>query len=706
MLNELKDLSRSLKEAGIVQQDWHPFFDTCVKSARELPKGQNSNTKRTRKASGYLTYKIFLGKEGRITDFVGISPDEDISDTRKWKQNNNNGFSFPAFNISSLLKLNNSEAMKVILSFKRAKANDEIDWAAEIAKVINESSTTWTDAEYNRINRCLSEVPDDILNQLGEVPDQYKSIVQLCHRAKMLSAETLHNDLKTLIIQNIKNGQRDSGLMDLLFSAEGNKKIQLICDLNDWREVAEYPPNNKTTQSWMNNRFISYSELTRKTKPGPHSTKDAFNEDPSGANEKFPSVKLPVLDKVILRSMFKDKPCQRRYGMIESESFLVGDKAKKEMKRALDWLGGYGGKERKDKTWCNITGKVDKASLLFAYPTKKPDMAPELAGLMGGEEGNANDPDGTSFSAIAARVTQTLRGIQLETSDNEVRIFVLAKMDKARTKVVVSRRFTADHTIKSAKQWQEGCSNIPNIKIKQFENGTPTWKDCSVPFPAEVVWCLNTVWKGRGTYAERVHGFSMNDALSLLLDYGEESRSMDAIIRNCSSHLLAIGQATASGKVFEMPRKYIKYTKQSLLLPSILGILLYKLEHMKGGYMSSPAFLVGRIMNFADKLHLKYCEEERKSVPSQLIGNALMPTALDEPVKALSIMSQRILPYQSWANRLQGDMEYVGLVKYFLAQIGQLCDTLQGLDLPDQCSDVDKAQMLLGYLAWSEKKEN
>jgi hypothetical protein len=110
-------------------------------------------------------------------------------------------------------------------------------------------------------------------------------------------------------------------------------------------------------------------------------------------------------------------------------------------------------------------------------------------------------------------------------------------------------------------------------------------------------------------------------------------------------------------------------------------------------------------MSFADKLHLKYCEEERKSIPSQLIGNALMPTALNEPIKALSIMSQRILPYQSWAYRLQGDKEYVGLVKYFLAQIGQLCDKLQQLDLPEQCREAEKAQMLLGYLAWSEKSE-
>lgn len=158
MLNELRDLSQSLKEAGIVEQDWHPFFDTCVKNARVLQKEQDSNMKRPKKTSGYLTYRIFLGKGGVITAFAGIPPDEDITDTRKWKQNNNNGFSFPAFNVSPLFKPNKPDDFKILSNYKKTKRDEAIDWTAEIVRIISDSTPVWTKSEYNRINRCLKEV--------------------------------------------------------------------------------------------------------------------------------------------------------------------------------------------------------------------------------------------------------------------------------------------------------------------------------------------------------------------------------------------------------------------------------------------------------------------------------------------------------------------------------------------------------------------
>ena len=120
--------------------------------------------------------------------------------------------------------------------------------------------------------------------------------------------------------------------------------------------------------------------------------------------------------------------------------------------------------------------------------------------------------------------------------------------------------------------------------------------------------------------------------------------------------------------------------------------------------MHSPAFLVGRLMNLTDRLHMKYCEHVRdNSFPPQLVGNALMATALEQPLKGLELLSQRILPYQAWAMTLKGEGQDIGLVKYFLAQIGEVCNNLEKLELPPQCSSAEKAQMLLGYLAWQEK---
>ena len=148
-----------------------------------------------------------------------------------------------------------------------------------------------------------------------------------------------------------------------------------------------------------------------------------------------------------------------------------------------------------------------------------------------------------------------------------------------------------------------------------------------------------------------------------------------------------------------------KYGKQALLLPSIFGLFLAKLGRLKGDYMKGPPFLVGRLLSLADQLHVQYCQGVRKGqVPPQLVGNALVTTAMDSPVRAVALIWQRIKPYHAWAQTVQGGDE-VRLAKWLLGELGRVSNAMQDLVLPTQCSDADKAEMLLGYLARSEKSE-
>lgn len=683
MLNELRDLARSLLTSGVEFTDWHPNFKKCPKSG--------------------MTCFIYLNEQGDIEDISFPEPDFDITTVRKWEKAN--GCSFPAFNVPSLYKTQNDETASEVNQFKRDLKRGNPIASEVLNKVMENCVSNWDSTALSSVNRCLTRATSEIEEQLGTIPAEYSSINKLLQRAKRFNAEVFYQQLNNQLLQKV-DLNINTDILDMLFQTSNTgKKFQIVFEIRDWTAIgSSYPPNNLNVQRWMNDRMIHFSSENRTSGT---IDKDAFNESADGWEEKLPSVRMPRLGNVILRAMSSESPCQNRYGLVDAFSFPIGASGRQEMKGSLEWLSA---ETRERKTWVDLTGKVaikkvDKATVLFAYPTQKPETEPELAGLMGGIEEDVADPDGATFSAIASRVTQTLRGISTGVSDNEVRIFVLAKMDKARTKVLASRRYTAEHTIKSAEQWQAGCRNIPNIKIRQFENKTPMWKECLVPFPAEVVWCLNTAWIRQGTYAERVHGFSINDALSLLLDEGNEVkrlslRAIDAIVRNCASLLLAIGQENTCFLVFKMNKKY---EKQALLLPSILGLLLYKNGIEKGGFMNSSAYLVGRLLSLVDDLHLKYCQHVRKgSIPPQLVGNALMPTALEAPERALSMLSQRIPPYQAWAKTLSDSEQDVGLVKYFLKQIGEVSNQLKEAGLSPTCLDTDKAQMLLGYLSRSE----
>jgi hypothetical protein len=681
MLNELKDLSRSLIASGVELPDWHPNFEKCPKAG--------------------ITCFINITNKAEIS-ISFPEPNFDVRTIRKWEKAN--GCSFPAFNVPPLFRSTDDELVKEINALKKIMQKGKPIESAKVNEFISSCLINWDKNALTKNHLCLSRAIAEIEDQLSDIPLQYSAIKKLFERAKGLDPKEFHQKLKQQILKRL-NESRNLSLIDMLFqTGKTARQFQLVFEINDWAAIgASYPANHPVVQKWMNDRMIHFSNANRTSGT---KDKDAFNGISDGWEEKLPSVRMPILGNVILRAMSSESPCQSRYGMMDAFSFPVGASIRKEMKGSLEWLSD---ETRKRKTWIDLTKTVDNATILFAYPTQRPEIEPELAGLMGGSEVAVENPDGATFSAIASRVTRTLRGISTGVSGNEVRIFVLAKRPgDARTKVVVSRRYTAEHTIKSAEQWQAGCRNIPNIKIRQFEEKTPMWKECLVPFPAEVVWCLNTSWTRQGTYAERVYGFSINDALSLLLDEGNEVKrfsqlAIDAIVRNCASLFLAIGQENTCCLVFKMNKKY---EKQALLLPSILGLLLYKNGIEKGGFMNSPAYLVGRFLSLADDLHLKYCQQVRKgSIPPQLVGNALMPTALEMPEKALSMLSQRIIPYQAWAKTLSGDEKNVGLVKHFLKQIGEVSHQLKEAGLSPSCSDTDKAQMLLGYLAWSEKSE-
>jgi hypothetical protein len=288
-----------------------------------------------------------------------------------------------------------------------------------------------------------------------------------------------------------------------------------------------------------------------------------------------------------------------------------------------------------------------------------------------------------------------------------VNVLVLAKADKARTKIVLRSDFTATRLIESAQRWVEGGRNIPDIAYAQTKSPKLQLKP-AIPHPAQVISLLKNVWPRDCSRSQKVKGVRIADGLGLLIERGaEERRTANLLLRFAIRHsfplLSYIGHAQhrRDGK----PKIDKNKVRQANSLFGLLGLLLFKLEYQKGDYMHGAPFLIGRLLALADTLHYEYCSHVReKSFPPQLIGNALIPAALDNPGSGLARLFERLRVYQAWAKTAQG--ENVGLAKWVIGQLGKTAEELSRLDLPGRCGDAAKAQMMLGYLAWMKYEKD
>ena len=145
---------------------------------------------------------------------------------------------------------------------------------------------------------------------------------------------------------------------------------------------------------------------------------------------------------------------------------------------------------------------------------------------------------------------------------------------------------------------------------------------------------------------------------------------------------------------------------------ALMGLLLYSERIGKEKYMESLPYLYGQLLKAADELHALYCKVVRNGeVPPQLVGSTLFQSAAEAPIRNLNILSQRIMPYYSWAKsyRLKGSME-VGKESWRAGWLYRICeqtmDKLQNSWAPrTRFSDEEKAQLFIGYLAAFPKKE-
>lgn len=127
--------------------------------------------------------------------------------------------------------------------------------------------------------------------------------------------------------------------------------------------------------------------------------------------------------------------------------------------------------------------------------------------------------------------------------------------------------------------------------------------------------------------------------------------------------------------------------------------------------MLDVPFNVGQFLKLADMLHKQYCVQvrnggdEKKPLPTQLMGNEMLAIASENPVEGLIRLRDRMKIYLAWADTTTS--ENAGLAKWILARLSEVSLKISTNKLSETFSSAEQAQVLLGYLAVIpyEKKE-
>jgi hypothetical protein len=179
---------------------------------------------------------------------------------------------------------------------------------------------------------------------------------------------------------------------------------------------------------------------------------------------------------------------------------------------------------------------------------------------------------------------------------------------------------------------------------------------------------------------------------------------LDLTVRRIGPLLVGVNAAFHSGEKEQIEKFKRPAREAALRALALLGILLDGLDRKKEEYMNETAFQLGRLLALADTLHREYCVRVRKgSIPPQLIGNALMAAAADNPEEAIDRLRERMNIYQAWAMKSSGE-EY-RLAKWAVGQMGNICHAIKR-PLPNRTDQTFRAELFLGYMARSPKEND
>lgn len=699
MLNEGYALFKSLERCGIPLTKRHP------------------DIKEPGKKDGLI---VGLNKEGKV-DRIEYRNKEDIS--KLWTTREGNHNSFPVLKLQRpIWKVDKEDALRNNLSNLKKDESDKKKLFIGENRELNVS-----EAEINWWTRLQERVTN--LRPFFETNNrEYQALPELMNRFLVSTVSDFINDL-LIKLKQTENDIPYYLLENILIGNKWDNKKQeyvaetpLILDVSDWENFSIRVASPKFEN------FVSTCLFKMQDDPALQENNNGLSalsgEVTILEDDKFPNPKLPVIGNAYLFSVNDQTPCQTRYKKTSTEIIPIGRKEANAIQDSLNWITEN---SREGKTWYPVPGLMDKRDLLITYIENKPDINVNKAHLLGGV--SENDFSESNYEATAKAVIDALKGKEVIKANDLIRIFALRKADPGRTQVSLQRVYTISELLQADKIWREAAKNYPNFSLpffrKEIERITAKQQSKSdsisnflnddesnaifllpwCPFPADLVQLTQKQWIRFGQGSSSVSGISLGDVYDVFFDIKNQRNHLtndllSLTFQRTQSLLTGLGNADHKNEIISF---YAEVRFTVLKAISILSIYLYKLGIKKENYMKDTFFYVGKFLSLIDTLHYEYCKNVRDgSIPPQLLGNAHLQIALDNPVSAFDILSRRINVYQAWTRKERGEQAKLG--RWAVSELGKVSNLLSEKTLPTSTTSVERTQILLGYLARSERK--
>ncbi len=726
MLNELSLVAAALERLGTIRDSRHPRINPMGKNRELLVVALNA-----------------AGQPVRLE----ILPGETASSLFR-VEHGSAGSSFPGFNIPTpLRRLDEASAgeLKPAVEKLLGLAKNKSSSTAEFKEVMRALFTLskariFSPNQEKQFYRSCSELASELRKLLPRNLNGLQNFTTLLETVAnadlaltsftesltqlMVDQQTDFQRAEVLLFQQILFGTLDWKKRDSEIGSSDYWKVKARQDKNsnqpiyldlDTPDTCCYRVTHSETSALINSALIQAQSTTPPTAQEQGAlAEDAFGET-AALQDKFPSgPKVAELGNVKLFSVNTNEvQALQRYGFKGSQSFPVSSARVQKMSDALLHLAS----EDKRSISCRAipSAQPGKRDLLVAYLEGEPEGRAQLAEMFGGEANSFSDAD---FQAIAQPVLEMLEGKIAVNANLKVRLLAFCPIDKAKKQISLSRSLRVRDVIQAAQDWVVGAGNVPQISIWFYDKDAKRsiFRSQTTPSPLELASVVNRVWSAdpkSGFSSSSQRALSVNDAYDVFLNTPlapQKGRcALELLLARMNAVLAAIGRAKANRKWTDLGDQ-VRW--QSVKAIALLGILLRQQNQQYSEFMKEPVYQLGQLLALADSLHQQYCKHVRgDKTPSQLIGNALFNTALEQPVFALARLAERLAPYQAWAktfknidSNVKSGWEKI-LLKLLRECASRFIEEVNGTiriradELPLRMTDLDKAKLLLGYLA-------